>query len=241
VIDRNAAFDGATGGLDLLLVVDTTGSMETYLSEIRRQIFGMISEMRAHVSDVRWGVVAFKDHGAEGEDDTYLTQTLPFTSALGALAAFMSSPKLAPGLGGGGAEAVECALKAANEFSWRPGARKVLVLVGDKPPHGAGLDGFGCCPDRVDYRDEVERLAERDVAIYSILVGDCLETRRVFEYFSARTQGKFLDLCHARDLPSSIVSVCHREAGSLASYGRRQEQAGRMTATRRILLRALVA
>lgn len=241
MIDRNAAFDGSTGGLDLLLVVDTTGSMETYLSEIRRQLLGMISELRAHVDDVRWGVVAFKDHGSEGQDDHYLTQTLPFTSALGALAAFMSSPKLAPGIGGGGAEAVECALKAANEFSWRGGARKVLVLVGDKPPHGAGLDSFSCCSDGIDYRDEVELLVERDVAIYSIQVGDCLETRRVFEYFSARTAGKFVDLTHARDLPSSIVSVCHREVGTLASYGRRLEKAGRMTATRRILLRALAA
>ena len=53
------------------------------------------------------------------------------------------------------------ALREANRFRWRADARKVVVLVGDKPPHGGGLDGFHCCPEGIDYRDEVEELAGR--------------------------------------------------------------------------------
>jgi hypothetical protein len=228
-------------GLDLLLLLDTTGSMGTYLAEIQRQLMAMVPELSRHVDDVRWGVVAFKDHGPEGEWDHYLTKTLDLTRGLGALGRFLTSPDLAPGEGGGGAEAVECALRAANEFLWREGARKAVVLVGDKPPHGAGLDSFACCPAGVDYRDELEDLAKRGVAIYTILVGECLETRRVFEYFSARTGGTFLDLQHARDLPNSIVSVCHKEAGNLFAYRRRLAKAGRLTDSGRLLFHALAA
>jgi hypothetical protein len=221
--------------LDLVLVVDTTGSMDTYITELRRQLLDLVSELR-QISDVRCGVVAFKDH-----DASYTTRVLPPTRSLAELVAFLTSAELELGLGGGGAEAVECALREVANHAWRPGARRVAVLIGDKPPHGAGLDGFDACPCGVDYRDELERLADQEVCLYTLRVGRCLEAQRVFEYFSVRTGGVFLDRCHVRDLTSSIASVCHREAGDLPDYRRRLERQGRLTNTRRAMLLALAA
>ena len=224
-----------TNGIDLALVLDTTGSMGTHLGEIRRKLVDLVGELSRNFNDLRTGVVAFKDHDCED----YLTKTLEPTGSFARLVDFLSDPALAPGVGGGGAEAVECALHELGELSWRPKARKIAILVGDKPPHGAGLDGFSACAHGVDYRDEIEALRLQGVSVYTVRVGGCLETQRVFEYISARTGGTYLDLLHVRDLPASLVSVCHKEAGNLGAYRRRLERAGRLTATRRHLLTAL--
>lgn len=222
--------------LDLALIVDTTGSMGTHLGEIRRQLLDVVGELREQFSDLRCSVVAFKDH-----DASYVTRVLSPTRSLNKVMSFLCSPELKAGLGGGGAEAVECALRATNELSWRPHARKVGILIGDKPPHGGGLDGFDACPCGVDYRDEIEDLAAQDVSLYTVRVGQCLATQRVFDYFAARTGGVFLDRVHVRDLPSSITSVCHHVAGDLGDYRRRLERAGRLTSGKHRLITSFAA
>src|SRR5205823_429620 len=128
-----------SGGVDTAIVLDTTGSMAVHVNELRHRIAEIASEV-SEVERARLGVVCFKDHGPEGEESHYLTLAHPLTSRPAKLGKFLSSPRIAPGQGGGGAEAVECALRAARQLAWRPGARKCLVLVGDKPPHGAGID-----------------------------------------------------------------------------------------------------
>lgn len=226
-------------GLDAVLVFDTTGSMSVYLNEVRRQLVDVTREL-AGVARARLGVVCYKDHGDQGESQHYLTKTLPPTQDLALAAGFLSSRALAPGQGGGGAEALECALREANGFDWRLGSRKALVIVGDKPPHGGGMDAFEGCPARVDYRVEVESLARKDVRIYTVLVDTYLETRRVFEWMSETTGGQFVELKHARDLASTFVAACLREAGhDLAAYAERLAVAGLLTESRRELLLAL--
>jgi von Willebrand factor type A domain-containing protein len=226
----------ASPALDLALMIDTTGSMGTHIHEIRRQLLEVVAELREHFSDLRCSVIAFKDH-----DASYTTKVLTPTRSLSRVMSFLCSPELEVGLGGGGAEAVECALREANQLHWREGARRVGILIGDKPPHGGGLDSFSECPCHVDYRDEIEELAAQDVSLYPVRVGQCLEAQRIFDYFAARTGGVFLDELHVRDLPSSITSVCHREAGDLASYRRRLKASGRLTSGRASLLHSLAA
>ncbi len=194
--------------LDVALLLDTTGTMGAYAAHLCRHLGGLVADLDRALGDVRLGVVAFKDHGDEGEDDTYLTRALPLGGDRTRLVRFVGSPALAFGSGGGGAEAVECALRAARGLRWRDDARRVVVLVGDKPPHGAGLDGLDACPHHVDYRDEVEALAARGVELHAVQVGDHLVTRRVFEYMAARTGGAFTRLRHIRDLPEEVEAAC---------------------------------
>src|SRR4051812_24024124 len=135
-----------SGGFDAAFVLDTTGSMSVHVNELRHRIAEIAAEVTAEVERARLGVVCFKDHGDEGEESHYLTLSHPLTSRPSKLEKFLSSSRIASGKGGGGAEAVECALRAARELAWRPGARKCVVLVGDKPPHGAGMDSLEGCP-----------------------------------------------------------------------------------------------
>lgn len=194
--------------VDVVLAVDTTGAMGTYVTSLRRHLLVALKALERKVPDVRVGVVAFKDHGPEGEDACYLTRTLAPTSSREALLEFLCSPALALGRGGGGAEAVECALRAARGLAWRLEAHRAIVLVGDKPPHGAGLDALAACPHGVDWRDEVEALADDGVVVHAVAVGQDLCARRVFEYCAARTGGACVTLRHARDVSSAVAAAC---------------------------------
>jgi Mg-chelatase subunit ChlD len=226
--------------LDAAFVIDTTGSMSVHLNEVRLRIAAIAAEVAAEVPRSRLGVVCFKDHDDEGENAHYLTLAQPLTGSAAAMSEFLLSRTIAPGKGGGGAEAVECALHAARGLSWRRNAQKAIVLVGDKPPHGAGMDGLDGCPRGIDYRDEVEALAKKGVAIYTVLVDSHLETRRVFEWMSETTGGKFLELRSAKDLAPLLVSVCLAEAGrDVERFAAKLQAAGLMTDSRREILLAL--
>jgi hypothetical protein len=198
--------------LDVAFLVDTTGTMDVCWNQVRRRAKQLVAEFQKEVPGSRLAVICFKDHGEEGENEDYLTLTLDFTDSPEEVRSFLLSRRVAPGRGGGGAEAVECALHRARDFPWRPWAKRAVVIVGDKPPHGGGLDGFDACPRGIDYRDEVERLRRERVKIFTVLVGDCLEARRVFEWMSATTGGISLELASPKDLCTLLVRACLRAA-----------------------------
>jgi hypothetical protein len=226
--------------LDAAFVLDTTGSMGVQVNELRHRIAEIAHEVRSDVERTRLGIVCFKDHGPEGEEGHYLTLAHPLTSRPEKLARFLASRRIAAGKGGGGAEAVECALHAASELAWRREARKTLILVGDKPPHGAGMDSLDECPCSIDWRDEIDRLARSGVRVHAVLVGNQLEARRSFEYMAHVTQGRFLELRSPKDLAPTLISVCLAEAGrDVERFAAKLHAAGRLTDSRRELLLAL--
>lgn len=227
-------------GLDAAFVLDTTGSMSVHLNELRRRFVEIAREVSGEVSRARFGVVCFKDHGDEGERDDYLTLAHPLTGDAFAVRSFLGSRAIAPGRGGGGAEAVECALRAANGLAWRPHASKLVVVIGDKPPHGAGMDGLDGCAHGVDYRDEVEALARKGVRIVTAQVDSFLETRRVFEWMSVATGGTAVELRSPKDLAPLLVSVCLAEAGRpVGRFAAKLDAQGLLTDSRRKLLLAV--
>jgi hypothetical protein len=227
-------------GLDVACLIDTTGTMSVPLNEVRRRIREIASEIGSEIPRARLGIVCFKDHGDEGEKSHYLTRIQPLTRSPADLSVFLDSPAIAPGHGGGGAEGVECALRAANQLAWRPWARKAIVLVGDKPPHGAGMDGFDGCPYGVDYREEVEELNRKGVRIYTVLVDSHLETQRVFEWMSETTGGKALQLHSVRDTVPLLISICLAGGGrDVRRFAAKLRAAGRLDDARRELILSL--
>ena len=229
-------------GLDVIFLLDTTGSMSTYLKEVRENIVEILGEIDSRVPDSRVGIVVYKDHGDEGEDLFYLVKGCDFSTTAEPVIAFIRSPEIRPGRGGGGAEAVECALRKARTYPWRATSAKAIVLIGDKPPHGGGMDDLDACPRGVDYREEVKRLKAKRVTIYSVQVDTFMETERVFSWISDETGGKFLRLKEAKDIPHLLVGICLKEteteteAERLLGYERELQRKGLLTESKRRLL-----
>lgn len=121
---------GAVTKLDLMLVIDTTGSMGDeirYLQSELRSIVDAIARKHQDI-DIRLGLVFYRDEG-----DDYVTRTVGFTRDIGA-----GQRELAAEYANGGGdypEAMDQALIRAVGQQWRDDAVKSLLLVADAPPH----------------------------------------------------------------------------------------------------------
>jgi hypothetical protein len=114
--------------LDLVLCLDTTDTMANGIDALKARLPAALSRRLADFPSFRLGLVAFKDYFEE-----YLYKRFDFERDLGSFAAELDS--LHAGGGRDIPEAVfEALYAAATEFDWSAQAR-LVVLVGDAPPH----------------------------------------------------------------------------------------------------------
>ena len=221
--------------LDVVFLLDTTGSMDPYIAEVQSNTLRIIEEVLEFSPRVRMGFVAYKDHGDEGEDEFYLTKVLPPTFNRKEIASFIRSPNLHIGEGGGGPEAVECALHDTANFKWSDISPKAIILIGDKPPHGV-MDSFKECTTGRDYRKEVEFLKKKGVRIYPILCNNISETETTFRWMAQETGGKFFYLQEISDISDLLIGICLKETGKLPFFERKLLENKDMTESKRKLL-----
>jgi len=121
----------AVPALDLAFVVDTTGSMDDELSYLQTELDDIVSGIATQFPGIsqRWGLVVYRDQG-----DAYVVRPFDFTSDL---ATFRQNLAAQSADGGGDEpEAVDQALAAANQLSWRAGAvARVQFWIADAPHH----------------------------------------------------------------------------------------------------------
>lgn len=120
----------APEALDLLLAIDTTGSMTDELSYLQVELDSIVASLRRirPGTDIRVGLVVYRDVG-----DEYVTRRVEFTADLASLRQQLGMQQ-ANG-GGDYPEAVDRAFAEANRFDWREDATKVMLHVADAPPH----------------------------------------------------------------------------------------------------------
>lgn len=126
-IDRPAA---AVNKLDLMLVVDTTGSMGDEIRYLQAELGSIVESLRARHRglDIRIGFVFYRDVG-----DDYVTVTLPLSKDIDG--ARREIARRSANGGGDTPEAMDQALIRAAGQDWRPDAVRSLLLVADAPPH----------------------------------------------------------------------------------------------------------
>ena len=123
------------GAMELALVVDTTGSMAKLLETCKAQAAKIVELAAARHQSFRLGVVSFRTL----DDREYVTRTLPLTSTIEEASAYLSGLEAR----GGGAEITDIALQiAADELQWTPGARKIILLIGDEDVEPKRRDSF---------------------------------------------------------------------------------------------------
>jgi Mg-chelatase subunit ChlD len=132
--------------IELVFVLDTTGSMGGLLEGAKGKIWGIVNDIMQKRSkqavNVKVGLVAYRDRG-----DAYVTQLTPLSDNLDDVYARLMALK-AEG-GGDGPEDVRSAMQAGlKQMQWsKPGPRttQIMFLVGDAPPH----DDYADVPDIV--------------------------------------------------------------------------------------------
>lgn len=143
--------------VDLVYVVDTTGSMGDDISAAKAQMRSILADLTRANPDRRVGIVAYRDRG-----DVY--------TALVVVPLDRDEQRVEAGIdwlrtAGGGdlREHVYAGLDTAlHQQPWRPGAEHHIVLIGDAPPH----EDYG--DDPRDFDSVMAAARELKVRIHTI-------------------------------------------------------------------------
>lgn len=123
----------AIDDLDLVIVMDTTGSMRDELADAQANLLGIIEVLQRLSPTLRVGFVAYKDRG-----DDYVTRVFPLAPASGGSAPVLSFVRgLTVGGGGDDPEAVDEALAVAISQPWRNNVQGRILVIGDAAAHPA--------------------------------------------------------------------------------------------------------
>lgn len=117
-------------GLEVVFVVDATGSMGWLIDSVKERITMLSDWIRELVPVTRFGIVAYRDD----DDPEFLTRVQPLTLSVGKLRRFLAD--LEARGGGDVPEGVTAGLRAAiDKAGWTRDSKKVIVIIGDAPPH----------------------------------------------------------------------------------------------------------
>jgi hypothetical protein len=127
------AFDLYQDGLDMLICIDSTGSMQPTIDALADAIGEMAGILNGVSPKMRLGVVQYKDNGELGKTGAKLVQSLSkniksVRKKLGKLRAYGGNDLPEAVLGG-------LSLALSKSMKWQEDANKIAVLIGDAPPH----------------------------------------------------------------------------------------------------------
>ena len=127
-LDQDQSGSSGDAPIDLMFVVDTTGSMGDELTFLQTELSDIISAVTQQQTNINIGLVFYRDYG-----DNYVVRTHSFADDLNSVQLNLNQEQ-AQG-GGDFPEAMDQALQAAVSANWRSRSRKALFLIADAPPH----------------------------------------------------------------------------------------------------------
>ncbi len=114
-------------GLDVVLVIDGTGSMKLIIDDVKAKMVQLVQAIHRLVPIARVGIIVF---GGKGEK----MEIQPLTLSSQKLGDFLNHIT-AKGGGEWEEDTFGACETAIDRMDWKPYAKKVIVLVGDSPPH----------------------------------------------------------------------------------------------------------
>jgi hypothetical protein len=187
--------------LDLVFVMDVTGSMDEEIRDVQSNLLGLVRVLTRLAPTLSVGFVAFKDRG-----DDYLIRSFPLTAMRGGnlsrIQAFVE--RLEAGGGGDVPEPVAYALEQGIAMSWRPEAEGRIVVIGDAPSHRPDWgSAFGRASSFSATSPEAAPGTKTSRRISTIFTGKRAEGREFFERLAGAGRGDFVQ--HRGQMMESVL------------------------------------
>ena len=168
--------------LDLVFVVDATGSMGDELEWLTRDLNRIVTRATQGLPgiDTRYGLIVYRDIG-----DEYVVRSYAFTGSAGEMRRELRAQTA--DAGGDYPEAAAAAMEAAMALQWRRGnGERLLFQVADAPPH----------PEDSDRYLAAARIAARNnIQIFGLgASGVGEEAEFLMRQAAAQTSGRYLFL-----------------------------------------------
>lgn len=184
--------------LDVLFLIDTTGSMGDEIDRIKQTLLSMTGKVRqsgGRPVDLRYGAVLYRDVG-----DAYVTAAHDFTSDVDA---FEAALRAVSAYGGGDTpESLNQGLaEAMVGVQWRDGAAKIAFLVADAAPH---MD----YPDDIPYGESLKDAVTLGVRIHAVAASGLAAEQAgslVFRQIAQYARGRFIFIEYGQDVAKSAA------------------------------------
>lgn len=202
IADRQQVPD--TIPLDVLFLIDTTGSMGDEIARIKATLLRVterLGELEQEF-DLHYAAVLYRDIG-----DDYVTKAHPFT---GDIESFVATLQGVQANGGGdGPESLNQGLAHAVSLDgWRDGAARVMFLIADAPPH---MDYSGDTP----YGQSLLAAVDRGIRVHAVAASGLDSFGTVVMRQTAQfTGGKFIFIEYGS---AAASAASHGVTGSVSS------------------------
>ena len=230
---------------DVVFSFDLTGSMSPHIAAAKSQATTILNDLQTLIADVAFGVVTHVDYpyyysdycgysGQYGELDTdedgigdqygigdyaYKTDLDITTSAASAISTIAG---LGIYWGADGPQDYSRVLYETQFLSWRPNAKKIVVLFGDNIPHDCdfwtystggdpGRDAIANTADDLDFQTVVASLVSQDITVLAV---DCSWdgwAATFYQYLADETGGQYFMLGET-GIPEAIKETVKAEA-----------------------------
>ena len=182
--------------VDILFVLDVTGSMQSAINGVRDGIREFAGELSKRQLNARVGVLAFRDRLIHEEPKLLSFKGDTFTNDYDAFRDEVD--KLRASGGGDAPESSLDAIALATRQPFRPKATKVILLITDAPPH---------VPDK-----EVESIGEvvsrlKDAKVNQLHLVTKEDDRATYEELQRGADGQYFDLASAARGAGGFASI----------------------------------
>ena len=232
--DEEAAAAPRQSDVEVVFVLDTTGSMGGLIEGAKQKIWSIANEIAKGkpTPKIKMGLVAYRDKG-----DQYVARAFDLSANLDRTYRDLLSLRAA-----GGGDDPEHVLKALDEaverVSWSKDTKtfKVVYLVGDAPPHF----NYGDTPtlERI-----LENAVRKGIIVNSIQCGTSADTSAAWQKIARLGEGKYLAIAQdggvvalATPYDERIAALNSKLESTALAYGaRRAEAAADMALSRSVL------
>jgi len=208
------------GQLDIVFIVDNTGSMGPYIQNVKTKILEIIRTIKKEelCHRLRVGLVSYRDHPPE--ETTYITQKYELSSDTSKIE--QNVLQMDASGGGDGPEAVSTALQVMNKMEFLNESAKIAVLIGDAPPHGveSGDRWPQGTPDGAKWDKEAKKSFEKGIIIHTVgcfpEITNYQKGVETYEKIAGFSQGRFIPLEKAELLVNIITGLAVEEIDKIA-------------------------
>lgn len=208
-----------TDTVDLVFSFDTTGSMYTVLTQVRRYIEGTAKYLFHEIPNIRIGLIAHGDYC----DEPRAVETLDLTDDIDEIVNFVKHVHSTGGCSEGAV--YERVLRDARSFSWSAGRNKALVLIGDTYPHTGGYqDRPRTCEcyrghAHIDWRNEARLLNEAGVKIYPVrALAHANRTGWFYDGLASISDTPVVQLDQFEDISDLVMAYAMKQADKLTDF-----------------------
>jgi von Willebrand factor type A domain len=214
---------GVNPVVEVVFVLDTTGSMGPLIDGAKRKIWSIATAIvdTNPDADIRMGLVAYRDIG-----DEYVTKRYDLTTDIQDL--YANLLELRARGGGDWPESVNEALDVAvTKLSWTQGSEicRIMFLVGDAPPH------MNYAQD-TKYPEVLRTARERGILVNAVQAGGARDTERVWRTIAQMGHGRYIPIPQnggrvvviETPYDSEIIELQNKINGTVIPYGPREQR-----------------